>query len=155
MGFHFLHPLMRTLFLFSAGALLLTGCDFAGGSDAASFSVASVQATDISFPADEDGTAPDVFFEIQDGTGRSYYRSDVQNNADVTMGARATIVSAISIPSATMPLQIAVYDFDTSLSDSDLVAQSKSFTAAEVADESATTLAAERGSATFTVVRGN
>lgn len=146
---------MRTLFLFSAGALLLTGCDFIGGSDAASFSVASVRATDISFPTDEDGSAPDVFFEIQDGTGRSYYRSDVQNDADVTAGARAAIAAAIEIPSATMPLQIAIYDFDTALSDSDLVAQSERFTVDQISGSAETTLAAARGSATFTVVRGN
>ena len=146
---------MRTLFLFSVGAVALAGCDFSGGSDAAvTAPFASLQATGLPAenrraPWDADGTAPDVFFEIQDVSGRSLDRSQ----PDPTGAATATIPAGTELPSSTMPLRIAVYDFDESLAASSLMARSAVFTADQVATASETQIAAESGPAQFTVVR--
>ena len=149
---------MRKLILFSAGAFALAGCDFSGGSDAVTAPFASLQATNL--PAedgrtawDADGTTPDVFFEIQDVSGRSVYRSAVQADADITASISAAVAAGTEIPSSTLALRVAVYDFDESLASSDLMARSAVFTAEQVASASETQIAAESGSAQFTVVR--
>lgn len=148
---------MRKLFLFSAGALVLAGCDFAGDTANATAPIASLQAADLPTASETDGTTPDVFFEIQDVTGRAFYRSAVVNDADMTQAAQAAIAGAVEIPSSTMPLQISVYDFDNTLNESTLMARSETFTADEVAASAELSLAAT-GSASatrFTVTRGS
>ena len=144
---------MRKLFLFSAGALALAGCDFAGGSDAAATApIASLQAANV--PAagwDTDGSAADTFFEIQDPSGRSLYRSEI----DAAGGTTAAVPAGVAIPSSTIGLRVALYDFDESLRTSTLMARSAMFTAAQVsaASSDSTQFAAESGTASFTVVR--
>ena len=146
---------MRKLILFSAGALALAGCDFAGGSDDVTASISRIQASGLPAASDPDGSAPDVFFEVQDITGRSFYRSAVVENADISQEAVAAISGSVSVPSSTMPLQISVYDYDTSLTESTLMARSTTFTADEVAATPELTLDATASAGTqFTVVRG-
>jgi hypothetical protein len=148
---------MHKLFLFSAGALALAGCDFAGGSADATAPIASLQVSDLPAATETDGSAPDVFFEIQDVNGRSYYRSAVVNDADISAGASAAISGAVEIPSSTMPLQISVYDFDDSLNESTLMARSTRFTADEIAAAAELSLASAdaASAARFTVTRGS
>ena len=116
---------MRKAFLFSAGALLLAGCDFAGGSDAGSATISSLKAANLP----EATGQPDLFFEIQDATGRSYYRSPVQEGASTEEFATA-IPDGFQTPSTAM--YVAVYDFEGSLNTSKMLARSAGFTADQV-----------------------
>ena len=145
---------MRALLLLPLGAaLLLTGCD-AAGDNASVAPIQSIMVTDIPVPSDEDGSAPDIFFEVQDLSGRSVYRSAVQTDADVSDGASFSVTEAVAVPTSTMPLRISVYDFDGSLNTSTLMAKSETFTASQIAASEETTLNTATPSATrFTVAR--
>lgn len=151
---------MRKLFLLPAGALLLAGCDFSGGSDAVTAPIARIQITDVAVSMDEDGSNQDVFFEIQNAAGRSFYRSPVQTDADLTDGASAVIDGSVEIPSTASQMQIAFYDADgTQLADADRLALSETFTIADLqaaADGQVSIGAQDRSpsrEARFTVVR--
>ena len=148
---------MHKLFLFSAGALALAGCDFAGGTADATAPIASLQVTGLPATAETDGSTPDVFFEIQDASGRSYYRSAVADNAAWTGSSEAAISGAVEIPSSRMPLQISVYDFDNTLNESTLMARSTRFTSDEIAASAELSLASAdaASAARFTVTRGS
>lgn len=148
---------MRKLLLFSAGALVLAGCDFTGDSGSVSAPIASVQASGLPGTSDPDGSGPDIFFEIQDIAGRSFYRSAIVSDVDSAQTAQTAVSGTVSIPSSTMPLQIAVYDFDDSFNGSQLMARSTTFTADQVAATPQITVGS-RDSASptqFTVVRGS
>ena len=144
---------MRKTVLFTLGALALAGCDFAGGSSAVA-PIASLKAENL--PA-ATGPSADLFFEVQDATGRSFYRSAVQEGAS-TEEIQASLPAGFEIPSATSTMYVAVFDFEGTLLDSKLVARSVGFTAADL---TATPLVLQdapfRGSrdsdATFTVAR--
>ena len=68
---------MKKYFAFAVCAVLLTGCDFLGGSDAPIASVANVTITDA-----ELGGASDIRVEVQDVAGRAYSES---NQTDVSL----------------------------------------------------------------------
>jgi hypothetical protein len=74
---------MQKLLAFAICAALLSGCDFVGGSgDPVAFS--SVTLTTAPLPADEDGTAPDLYVEVQDAGGRAVYKGQTIMNADAS-----------------------------------------------------------------------
>ncbi len=147
---------MRNILLFSVGALALAGCDFAGSTSDIAAPIASLQASALPTTPDADGTAPDVFFEIQDAGGRTIYRSDVATDADISQGASAAISEAITVRSSTMGLQVAVFDFDGSFQNSRRMARSLPFTVDELAATPSISLGSNDGSTTtqFTVTRG-
>ena len=146
---------MRNLLLFSVGALALAGCDFAGGSSGAAAPIASLQAANL--PAATGATA-DLFFEIQDATGRAYYRSAIQSGAS-TVSLTDTVTETISIPSSAAPMYVAVYDFESSFHTSDLLARSAAFTgadlaaAAQITRDDAPFMSSAPNEATFTITR--
>lgn len=145
---------MRILYLLSASALLLAGCDFAGGSDATMAPIARLEASNL--PA-ATGPSADLFFEIQDANGKAYYRSEVQNGASTDSVATATD-GGIEIPTPTSTMYVAVYDFETSRQFSKMLARSRGFSAAELTDaplelEDAPTRFTGDSEATFTVTR--
>ena len=106
----------KSLTLLAAGAFALTGCDFAGGTEASIVPVASIEVSNL--PAangqqawDADGTAPDVYVEIRNAAGRAIYRSEAQQ--DVTAETVSFPVSAaIEVPFAAMAMYINVYETD-------------------------------------------
>ena len=144
---------MRKTVLFTLGALALAGCDFAGGSGATA-PIASLKAQNLPATA---GPSADLFFEVQDATGRSFYRSAVQQGAS-TDEIEASLPAGFEIPSATSTMYVAVFDYENSLLESKLVSRSAGFTATDI---TAAPLVLEdapfRGSpdsdATFTVTR--
>ncbi len=144
---------MRKTVLFTLGALALAGCDFAGGSSATA-PIASLKAQNL--PA-ATGPSADLFFEVQDATGRSFYRSAVQQGANLNE-IQASVPAGFQIPSATSTMYVAVFDFEGTLLDSKLVARSAGFTAADLSGSDLVLQDAPfRGSAdsdaTFTISR--
>ena len=118
---------MRMTLLFSLGALALAGCDFSGGSDAVA-PIASLQATNL--PAVSSGSA-ELFFEVQDAVGRSYYRSEIQQGASTDL-LQASLPAGFQVPSAAVTMYIAVFDWETSVLQSRLLARSTGFTSADL-----------------------
>lgn len=144
---------MRKTVLFTLGALALAGCDFVGGSGATA-PIGSLKAQNL--PA-ATGPSADLFFEVQDATGRSFYRSAIQEGAS-TDEIQASIPAGFEIPSATATMYVAVFDFEDSLLESKLVARSAGFTAADLTDtplvlEDAPFRGSRDSDATFTVAR--
>ena len=146
---------MRKTLLFSLGALALAGCDFAGGSDAVA-PIASLQAANL--PAVTTGSA-ELFFEVQDAGGRSYYRSEIQQGAS-TDSVQTSLPTGFDIPSTTSTMYIAVFDYETSILQSRLLARSTGFTAADLTAaplvlQDAPFGGAGDSEATFTVTRSS
>ncbi|HEX9953075.1 MAG TPA: hypothetical protein VGB53_14995 [Rubricoccaceae bacterium] len=146
---------MRKTLLFSLGALALAGCDFSGGSDAVA-PIASLQATNL--PA-ATGPSADLFFEVQDAVGRSYYRSEIQQGAS-TDSLVTSLPDSFSIPSTTSTMYIAVFDWENSVLQSRLLARSTGFstadlTAAPLVLQDAPFGGAGDSEATFTVTRSS
>ncbi len=144
---------MRKTVLFTFAAAALAGCDFSGGSDAVA-PISSLQATNL--PA-ATGPSADLFFEVQDGTGRAYYRSAVQQGAS-TAAFEAALPEGVSVPSPTAQMYVAVYDFEGTTLNSALLARSTAFTAADLGAapltlQDAPFLTAGDSEATFTVTR--
>jgi len=146
---------MNKLLLVAAGVIALSGCDFAGNSDAVNASISSLQVTNLPVTSDEDGSAPDVFFEIQNAAGRSYFRTAVVENADLSAPVVGAVTEEIELISGTQPLYIAAYDFDGTLRESSLMARSAVFTSDEVEAAGDLTIGAMDGAnaAQFTVSR--
>lgn len=125
----------KTFSLLALGAFVLAGCDFAGSTDSATAPIASIQASQLAGAASQ----TDLFIEVQDVTGRSYYRSAQTSAVDGTLTIRPE--AGVALPSATMPVHIAVYDFDGSFQDSRLIARSAAFTAERLSAEASVALA--------------
>ncbi|HEX8298683.1 MAG TPA: hypothetical protein VF594_05920, partial [Rubricoccaceae bacterium] len=146
---------MRKTLLFSLGAVVLAGCDFSGGSDAVA-PISSLKAENL--PA-ATGPSADLFFEVQDAVGRSYYRSAVQIGAS-TDSLETSVPASLEIPTATSPMYIAVFDYENSLLESRMLARSTAFTAAELTAaplvlQDAPFRNTGDSEATFTVTRSN
>ncbi len=144
---------MRKTVLFTLGALALAGCDFAGGSSAVA-PIASLKAENL--PA-ATGPSADLFFEVQDATGRSFYRSAVQQDAS-TAEVQTSLPAGFEIPSATSTMYIAVFDFEGTVLTSKIVARSTGFTAADLTAaplvlQDEPFQSAANSDATFTVTR--
>lgn len=144
---------MRKTVLFTFAAAALAGCDFSGGSDAVA-PISSLKAANL--PA-ATGPSADLFFEVQDATGRAYYRSAVQRGADIA-DFQAALPEGVSVPSPTSQMYVAVYDFENTTIESDLLARSTAFTAADLGAapivlQDAPFLSAGDTEATFTVAR--
>lgn len=144
---------MRKTVLFTFAAAALAGCDFSGGSDAVA-PISTLKASNL--PA-ATGMSADLFFEVQDATGRSYYRSPVQQNAN-TAEVQIALPEGVSVPSPTSQMYVAVYDFENSTIESDLLARSTAFTVADLGAaplvlQDAPFLTAGNTEATFTVTR--
>lgn len=118
---------MRKTALFTLGALALAGCDSSGGSGTVA-PIAGLSAQNL--PA-ATGPSADLFFEVQDATGRSFYRSAVEQGAS-TAEIQTSLPAGFEIPSATATIYVAVFDYETSLLESKLVARSAGFTAADL-----------------------
>lgn len=134
---------MKALALTALGALALTGCDFSGSSDFVAIPVANVQIDNLpamqpdGTPWDADG-APEVFFEIQNSAGRAIWRSEQLSEAQLAQPI--AIPEAVEVASATTGVTVAVFDFDTNLFESQLMARSTSFSASELSAASQLTL---------------
>lgn len=142
---------MRKTVLFTFAAAALAGCDFSGGSDAVA-PISTLKASNL--PA-ATGASADLFFEVQDATGRAYYRSDVQQGAS-TADIQISLPEGVSVPSPASRMYVAVYDFENTTLESDLLARSTGFTAADLGAaplvlEDAPFLNAGNTEATFTV----
>ena len=114
---------MRKTVLFTFAAAALAGCDFAGGSDSVVAPISTLKASNL--PA-QTGISADLFFEVQDATGRAYYRSAVVQGADLTNFEMA-VPAGIELPGAGARMYVAVYDFENSTIESDLLARSTGF----------------------------
>ncbi len=124
--------LMKKIALVALGALAITGCDFAGG-DAFSVAlpVASIQSSDLVIPADAadaDGRA-DMFVEIQNAAGQTMWRSETRMDADPSEAASFSVPEAVNVAASTQGVTVAVWDYDTSYTDSQLISRSQAFTA--------------------------
>ena len=76
---------MKKFLALAACAALLTGCDFAGGAGVDPVAFSSLTITASPLPADEDGSAPDLYVEIQDAGGRAIYQApSVLENASAS-----------------------------------------------------------------------
>lgn len=144
---------MRKAILFTFAAAALAGCDFSGGSDAVA-PISTLKASNL--PA-ATGPSADLFFEVQDATGRSYFRSAVQQGAS-TADFEVAMPAGFAIPSPAARMYIAVYDFENTTIESDLLARSTGFTvdnltAAPLMLEDEPFLTAGPSDATFTVTR--
>lgn len=74
---------MKKLLTLAACAALLTGCDFVGGDDGNPVAIASLTIEAAPLPSDSDGSAPDLYVEIQDVGGRAIYQApSVAQNLD-------------------------------------------------------------------------
>jgi hypothetical protein len=69
------HGTMKKLLTLVACVALLSGCDFVGGSDAEPVAFSDLTLTSVPLRDDEDGSAPDLYVEIQDASGRAVYKS--------------------------------------------------------------------------------
>lgn len=159
---------MKKLALLTAvGALSLTGCDFAGASgDHAALPVANIEASGMTVPAtaaDADGST-EVFVEIQNAAGQTIWRSEtratvaaqsedqVGNNAEEVLAPQSfQVPNAIEVAAATQGVMVAVWEYDTSYTDSQLIARSQTFTAADLAAQPELVLATGVGTGSIKV----
>ena len=118
---------MKKLFAFAACAALLTGCDFIGGSGVDPVALSSLTITASPLPADEDGSAPDLYVEIQDASGRAIYQApSVLENASAS-AFPYTLGEAGELIGTTRSYYVVVMDRDAD--GYDLIAASQAFSA--------------------------
>ena len=127
----------KSLTLVALSALALTGCDFAGSSESAVVPAASIQvsglpATNGSSAWDADGTSADVYVEIVNPSGRSVYRSAVQENV-ASDQLTFEIGEAVQIPFSGMAMHVRVFETDGDVILAQQMAKSESFTLDQVA----------------------
>jgi hypothetical protein len=80
-----LYGTMNKLLALIACAAFLTGCDFIG-SDADPVAFSGLTVTSAPLRADEDGSGPDLYVEIQDAGGRAVYEApSIVEDADETV----------------------------------------------------------------------
>lgn len=83
---------MKKLLTLAACAALLSGCDFVGSGEApAAFSNLTLISSPL--PADDDGSGPDLYVEIQDAGGRAIVKAD-QTYENVTADDFPLVISA-------------------------------------------------------------
>ena len=127
----------KSLTLVALGALALTGCDFAGSTGAALVPAASIQvsglpATNGSSAWDSDGSSADVYVEIVNPSGRSVFRSAVQE--DVASDVLTfEIDEAVEIPFSSMAMHVRVFETDGDVILAQRMAKSESFTLDQIA----------------------
>ena len=122
----------KSITLVALSALALTGCDFAGSTasvavPAASIQVSGLPATNGANAWDNDGTSADVYVEIVNGSGRSIYRSAVQENvaSDVLT---FDVDETVEIPFSAMAMHVRVFETDGDIILAQRMAKSESFT---------------------------
>ena len=81
---------------------------------------------------DDDGTAPDVFVEIQNSAGATISRSGVVDNADVTQPLSIDFPSPVEAPTETATMFVVAFDSDGSALDSEKMGTSEGFTIADI-----------------------
>lgn len=143
---------MRKTVLLALGVFSLAACDSAAPGITAPVATLTAQ----NLPA-ATGPSADLFFEVQDGTGRSFYRSAIQQGAS-TAELVASLPAGFEVPSTTSKMYVAVFDFEDSLVGSTLVSRSAGFTAADLTAaplvlQDAPFRGAADSDATFTVTR--
>ncbi len=145
------HPMRKTV-LFTFAAAALAGCDFSGGSDSVVAPISTLKASNL--PA-QTGPSADLFFEVQDAVGRAYYRSAVVQGADLANFEMA-LPAGVELPGAGARMYVAVYDFENSTIESDVLARSTGFSPSDLGAtplvlQDAPFLQAGDSDATFTV----
>lgn len=143
---------MKTFALLAVGALALSACDFAGsGPEMSDLGINRIAVSDLPAAAfnDAGGTA-DVFIEIQNHAGQTVWRSRTFTAATPDQAFDVRLSEAVMVASRTQDLTVAVWDFDGSLYDSQLIARSVTFKPADVTPQPMA-LAARTGAGSFTL----
>lgn len=127
----------KSLTLMAAGALALTGCDFAGSTDSSPLPVSSIQVSSLPAmtggePWDSDGTAPDVYVEIRNAAGRAVFRSDVQQDVEADVLTFA-VDSGLEVAFSTMAMHVSVFETDGDVILAREMAETPSFTIDQLA----------------------
>ena len=136
---------MRLLCL---AALLLAGCDSSADSAAVLIPLARIG---VDLTPTPDGASRSVFFEVQSATGDAYYRTGIQTDASTRVST--DVAAPFRVPSSTVVLYVAVFDFGGDLATSTRLARSEPFTATQVAATERTEIGATVGEARFTLTR--
>ena len=77
---------MKPFLTLATCAILLGGCDFVGATNASPVAIASLTILDAPLPIEEDGTAPDLYVEVQDASGRAIVQAPaIREDADASM----------------------------------------------------------------------
>ncbi|MBZ0089508.1 MAG: hypothetical protein K8H90_03915 [Thermoanaerobaculia bacterium] len=148
---------MKKLAFIALAAVAMSGCDFAGGSGSDSLPLAGLQVanlpqTNAGVAWDADGN-PDVIVEIQNAAGRAVYRSEIHQDFDISQPFSVAVTEAVEIPFSTVQMTVAVYDVDSGLQDSEIMARSSRFSAEDLAATPELALQAQSGETTFSVQR--
>lgn len=139
------------LTLVALGAIALTGCDFAGSTDFQAVPLADVQINNLPLDGfDEDGSLAEPFVEIQNAAGRTIWRSE-QLTPEQLAAPIAIPAGAVQVAASTVGVVVAVFDYDSSLTDSDLMARSVDFSIDRLQAEPTMELATGRTGTTVTV----
>ena len=135
---------MKKLLVLAACASAFVGCDFVStGSGGPAVPVSSLRLTNIPQGLEEDGTPQDLLVEVQDITGRNYFRSE--QLTDVATDS-LTFDADFELEGVGRSLYVVVYDYDGP-TDFDLVAISEEFTgeALNESEEAVVTVGSESG----------
>jgi hypothetical protein len=138
---------MKQILALAACAALLAGCDFIGGSDADPVAFSSLTITASPLPADNDGSAPDLYVEIQDAGGRAVYMApSILEEADA--GAFPyTIGAPGELNGSTRSYFVVVMDRDAD--GNDLIAASDGFSADDLRASASSTFAVSNAAGTL------
>ena len=128
---------MKQISALALSLVVLAGCDFVGAESAlvpiASLSVEGLPNSDRGgVPWDDDGTAPDIFIEIQNAAGRSFYQSEVIQDADVDAPLAFSLADAVEVPFSAMPMFVVVYESDGNPSEAAFMMTAEGFEAADL-----------------------
>ena len=145
--------------LVAAGVLALSGCDFAGSTDSAVVPVASIEVSGLQSsngetPWDADGTAPDVYVEIRNASGRAIYRSEVRENAEES-SLEFAVDSAVEIPFSAMAMYVNVYETDGDPVHAREMAASEAFTLDQLVEGDVQLSDSDRGTQIRVVRKGS
>jgi len=149
----------KSTLLVAAGVLALSGCDFAGSTDASTVPVASIEVSGLQTSNgqeawDADGTAPDVYVEIRNAAGRAIYRSEVRENTEAT-ALEFSVDSAVEIPFSAMAMYINVYETDGDPVLAREMAASQAFTLDQLVEGDVQLSDSERGTQMRVVRKGS
>lgn len=154
------HGTMKKTVLLAACAALLAGCDFVEGAiedvddaieentdglpDPVAFSSLTLVASPL--PADEDGSAPDLYVEIQDAGGSAAYRAPgIAEDADE--GVFPYVLGGGALNGTTQGYYVVVLDRDAD--GYDFIVGSKPFTADDLRASASDTFAVANAAGTL------